>query len=364
MQRPRLFRLLPPIVLATAALLLLPGCVALAGVLSASADGPAPAVEASLRRTLRALKDPSLRRPVEEAWREARQQEARARTAPWWNGTFRDEADRRWESALAGARLAQVAQEDRRRQTAELWRASREQAEASRRRLASLDSDLLDPAFVAARSSSDAAWARALRRAGAGDLDGAAAAARDSAEAAQAALAAWQVPHARFLRPTLRRQWSEWAEAAVEDSRREGAAILVDKLSRRLHLWRRGRLVATFPAELGRRGLERKLRSGDRATPEGRYRVEVVKEGPHTRYYKALLLDYPNGEDRRRLQRAIADGQAPRGSVPGGLIEIHGHGGRNQDWTDGCVALRDEDMDALWAVARKGLSVTIVGTLP
>jgi lipoprotein-anchoring transpeptidase ErfK/SrfK len=53
----------------------------------------------------------------------------------------------------------------------------------------------------------------------------------------------------------------------------------------------------------------------------------------------------------------------PDGTGPGSLIEIHGHGGTGRDWTDGCVALSNEDMDQLFSRVRVGTPVTIVGTL-
>lgn len=109
--------------------------------------------------------------------------------------------------------------------------------------------------------------------------------------------------------------------------------------------------------------MSRKLRSGDRATPEGRYRIVDLRTGARTEYYKAALLDYPNKEDLERLEQEVDAGRAPRGSKPGSLIEIHGAGGAGKDWTDGCIALRDEEMDRLFSFVRVGSAVTIVGTL-
>ena len=75
--------------------------------------------------------------------------------------------------------------------------------------------------------------------------------------------------------------------------------------------------------EVERRDQER-LHSGDKATPEGRYRVTVVKRTPATKYYKALLLDYPSSEDRQRYSAARSRGEVPSAADIGGLIEIHG----------------------------------------
>jgi len=92
--------------------------------------------------------------------------------------------------------------------------------------------------------------------------------------------------------------------------------------------------------------------------------VTDVKLGARTRYYKALLVDYPNDEDLERWEKARREGTISRRVGVGGLIEIHGHGGQGTDWTDGCVALRDRDMDRLLTYAGLGTPVTIVGTVP
>ena len=122
-----------------------------------------------------------------------------------------------------------------------------------------------------------------------------------------------------------------------------------------------GRAVARTRSTSASNALGRKLRAGDLATPEGRYRV-VAKKGPgQSRYHKALLLDYPNEADRRRIAEARRAGELPPGSRPGGLIEIHGEGGLGRNWTDGCVAVSNADMDELFAKVELGAWVTIVG---
>jgi len=167
----------------------------------------------------------------------------------------------------------------------------------------------------------------------------------------------------RFSDPRMLRQWRRWVDETLAQSRREGgAAIVVDKLGRRLILYRRGRVDTVFTAELGANGLRPKRHAGDRATPEGRYRVVVKKHGGATIYYKALLIDYPNPEDLKRYRAAREAGAVPRGAGVGSLIEIHGEGGEGRDWTDGCVALTNDDMDRLYPRVTVGTPVTIVGT--
>lgn len=169
--------------------------------------------------------------------------------------------------------------------------------------------------------------------------------------------------YARFSDPANRQLWRGWIQLAiVEGIERDLPVVVVDKLRRRLEVFRRGRSVAKFDAELGVHGLERKLHSGDRATPEGRYRVIAKKSGAETRYYKALLLDYPGAHDLERLSEARRAGKVPAGIPPGDLIEIHGDGGRGSDWTDGCVALANPAMDRLFDMVATGSPVVIVGT--
>src|SRR6185436_16037167 len=124
-----------------------------------------------------------------------------------------------------------------------------------------------------------------------------------------------------------------------------GNAIVVVKDSHRLHVYDGGRRVQSYRAELGYNMFEAKLRSGDGATPEGRYRVMAKKGKGSSTYYKALLLDYPNEQDRARLAQARRAGQVARGASAGSLIEIHGEGGQGKDWTRGCVALSNHDID-------------------
>ena len=166
---------------------------------------------------------------------------------------------------------------------------------------------------------------------------------------------------ARYSDPALRRQWQDWVDRTVAATERGGQAVIVEKASGRCLLVRGGRAVAAFRAELGRNGLAGKVHSGDAATPEGRYRIVEKRENGKTKFHRALLLDYPNDDDRRAYQTAVRRGQVPRGRGIGGLIEIHGEGGQGLNWTDGCVALANADMDRLFDAVATGTPVTIVG---
>ena len=136
-------------------------------------------------------------------------------------------------------------------------------------------------------------------------------------------------------------------------------AIVVLKENHRVDVYDGGRVIRSYTADMGYRSVNDKLRSGDAATPEGRYRVTAKKPG--STYYKALALNYPNDEDRAEFARLKNQRRIPPGASLGGLIEIHGEGGRGKDWTKGCVALANRDMDDLFRRAGVGTPVTIVG---
>jgi murein L,D-transpeptidase YafK len=119
--------------------------------------------------------------------------------------------------------------------------------------------------------------------------------------------------------------------------------------------------VRSYAAELGYNSAGNKSRSGDGATPEGRYRITSKKPVGQSTYHMALLLDYPNAADRRRFERERRAGRIGRNVSPGGLIEVHGEGGRGKDWTKGCVALTNSEMEDLFARVDIGTPVTIVG---
>ena len=82
----------------------------------------------------------------------------------------------------------------------------------------------------------------------------------------------------------------------------------------------------------------------------------------NTKYYKALLIDYPNASDKAEFKKELARGTLPKNAKLGGMIEIHGNGGKGIDWTEGCVALSDSEMDVLFKLVKEGTPVTIVGS--
>ena len=165
---------------------------------------------------------------------------------------------------------------------------------------------------------------------------------------------------ARYADASLVARWRRMIDETASWSRTTGGtALVVLKENHRVDLYDDGRIVRSYRADMGYRSVNDKLRSGDAATPEGRYRITAKKPG--STYYKALALNYPNDEDRQEFARLRRQGRIPRGASMGGLIEIHGDGGRGKDWTKGCVAVTNRDMDDLFRRVGVGTPVTIVG---
>lgn len=134
--------------------------------------------------------------------------------------------------------------------------------------------------------------------------------------------------------------------------------ILVEKSARRLTLSREGRVLATYPIVLGFAPVGDKHREGDGRTPEGRYRVEW--KNPQSVAHLSLKVSYPDASD-------TAEAEA-RGEAPGGDIMIHGimngfgwlgrfH--RLADWTQGCVAVSNAEIEAIYARVDDGTPIEI-----
>jgi hypothetical protein len=157
--------------------------------------------------------------------------------------------------------------------------------------------------------------------------------------------------------------WQDWADETVSESRRSGGyAIVVEKIPAQLHLYHAGKKKYTFEAEFGSNWLGDKKSRGDMATPEGKYIVTKKLSGGSTKYHKALLINYPNKVDVQEFNERIRNGQLRADASIGDLIEIHGDGGKGGNWTQGCVALKNSDMDVLYKYVSKGTPVTIIGS--
>ena len=158
--------------------------------------------------------------------------------------------------------------------------------------------------------------------------------------------------------------WQTLAKQTIDWSRtHQATAIVVSKAERELSVYKGGRKVVSYPVRLGFNGMLEKQFQGDGATPEGRYRV-IDRRGPgQTQFYRALALDYPNGEDRRRFQLAKRSRKISPFKSIGGQIEIHGADNERLAQTLGCVMLDNSNMTVLYESVPVGTPVTIVGAL-
>lgn len=158
--------------------------------------------------------------------------------------------------------------------------------------------------------------------------------------------------------------WRRMAQQTIEWSRvHHTAAVVVSKADRRLTVYRNGRQILSYPVRLGYNGILEKRYQGDGATPEGQYHIIRKRDRGQTQFYRALVLNYPNGEDRRRFQQARHTGRIPADAFIGGQIEIHGGDDILMNQTLGCLMLENWQMDAIFRVVEQGTPVTIVGAV-
>lgn len=146
-----------------------------------------------------------------------------------------------------------------------------------------------------------------------------------------------------------------------KDSRE--TSILVRKAAHRLHLLVRGTIVRSYGVALGWGGLEQKLYEGDGTTPIGAY--AITGEYP-SRWHTYLAIDYPRPVDDDRYAQAVKDGAAPPKRTAGSAIAIHGHRAdqrdgdhKRSDWTLGCIALDNGEIDEVARMTEKGTRVVI-----
>lgn len=156
-------------------------------------------------------------------------------------------------------------------------------------------------------------------------------------------------------------EWEKNTRMAYRLSSKGQTVFLIDKLDASLTILKSGKEYKMFRVEFGDNWMADKTMSGDKATPEGIYKVQVKKGRSKTKYHKALLIDYPNKEDRSRYNKLVQSGKIPKNTGIGGLIEIHGEGGKGIHWTDGCIAMENSEMDFVFSQCNVNTPVIIVG---
>jgi murein L,D-transpeptidase YafK len=134
--------------------------------------------------------------------------------------------------------------------------------------------------------------------------------------------------------------------------------VVVMKKEHTLTLMSQARVLKTYNIALGRDPEGPKVRQGDHRTPEGIYLLD--RRNLNSRFHRSIHISYPESKDRAEAARL--------GFAPGGDIMIHGlpnglgwlgswH--RRMDWTDGCIAVTNEEMDEIWRAVPDGTPIEI-----
>jgi len=146
--------------------------------------------------------------------------------------------------------------------------------------------------------------------------------------------------------------------AAAARTDQQADQIIVIKSKRVLMLMQNGEILKSYRVALGKQPVGAKSRAGDFKTPEGHYSID--SRNPNSSYHLSLRISYPNSRD---LQQAESFGVSP-----GGSIMIHGqkpqyaHLGklhRMEDWTEGCIAVTDREIEEIWRLVPDGVPIDI-----
>lgn len=134
----------------------------------------------------------------------------------------------------------------------------------------------------------------------------------------------------------------------------EVTSIQVHKADRKMYLLHNGEVLEDYDISLGFAPQGHKQFEGDGKTPEGTYFIS--HHNPRSRYHLSLGISYPN-----EMDAALA---AEQGKEPGGDIMIHGRSrykGRNKgDWTAGCIAVRDREIEEIYAMVKARTPIHIL----
>ena len=134
--------------------------------------------------------------------------------------------------------------------------------------------------------------------------------------------------------------------------------VLVFKKEHRLYLMSGAKVLKGYHIALGKSPVGRKVRQGDRRTPEGNYTLDYKKAD--SSYYRAIHISYPNEADKARAKKL--------GVNPGGAIMLHGQPNgwgwlsfirQRFNWTSGCIAVPNRDMDQIWKMVKTGTPIEI-----
>ena len=152
--------------------------------------------------------------------------------------------------------------------------------------------------------------------------------------------------------------FSALAFAQAADKPLHADRVLVLKKERTLQLLSQGRVIKSYKVALGGDPLGPKMRQGDHKTPEGIYVLNSRNE--HSQFYKSIHISYPDAKDREAARK--------KGISAGGDVFVHGlpngygwigASHRLKDWTDGCIAVTNAEMDEIWMAVADGTPIEI-----
>ena len=135
--------------------------------------------------------------------------------------------------------------------------------------------------------------------------------------------------------------------------------VLVKKSENKMYLMSEKTIVKEYHVVFGANPKGHKQQEGDEKTPEGNYTLDY--KNPNSSFYKSIHISYPNENDKKRAKQ--------KGVNPGGMIMIHGQKNgfgwlswlmQNFNWTDGCIAVTNRDMDEIWKVVKVGTPIRIL----
>jgi murein L,D-transpeptidase YafK len=140
--------------------------------------------------------------------------------------------------------------------------------------------------------------------------------------------------------------------------------IIIDKSDYELHIYDDDGWYGTYPVVFGSKNLGDKMMEGDRKTPEGTYHINAKR--PHEKWAKIMLIDYPNKTDIEKFNARKSRGLIPASAKIGGGIGIHGTWPRDemvvdyfQNWTNGCISMKREEMNEVYNMIPVGTKVVI-----
>lgn len=140
--------------------------------------------------------------------------------------------------------------------------------------------------------------------------------------------------------------------------------IIIDKSDYELRVYDDDGWYATYPVVFGSQSLDDKMTEGDRKTPEGSYKI--ASKRIHEKWDRMMLIDYPTAADIAKFNDRKARGLIPKNAKIGGGIGIHGTWQHDemtvdyfQNWTNGCISLKNDEVEELYSIIPVGTRVTI-----